>query len=89
MSSQTFIVPNRQVTDKTPTASVVICAYSEQRWDGLVGAMESARAQTFPATEVVLVIDHNGRLLRRARASFPQTSYYGRPHFSLQIAPSA
>jgi glycosyltransferase involved in cell wall biosynthesis len=52
-------------------ASVVICAYSEERWDLLTEAVASVRDQTFPAHEVIVVIDHNDRLKRRARAAFP------------------
>ena len=51
----------------TLTASVVICAYTEERWSELVEAAESARAQTYPPAETVVVIDHNEALLARAR----------------------
>ncbi|MFN8473394.1 MAG: glycosyltransferase family 2 protein [Anaerolineae bacterium] len=48
--------------------SVVICAYSADRWDDLVAAVESLRSQTRQAAEIVVVIDHNPDLLERARA---------------------
>jgi GT2 family glycosyltransferase len=48
--------------------SVVICSYDNHRWDALVAAVESLRAQTHPASEIILVIDHNPELLARARA---------------------
>jgi GT2 family glycosyltransferase len=48
--------------------SVVICAYTEARWPELVSAVRSVQAQTVPAQEIVLVIDHNDRLLARARS---------------------
>ena len=51
--------------------SVVTCAYSEDRWDDLVAAVGSVRKQTEPPLEVILVIDHNDRLLDRARKEFP------------------
>lgn len=51
----------------TLTASVVICAYTEERWSELVEAAESARAQTYPPAETVVVIDYNEALLARAR----------------------
>lgn len=51
-----------------PTASVVICAYTEDRWDDLVAAVESVRSQAVPAHEVVVVVDHNAALLARAAA---------------------
>jgi GT2 family glycosyltransferase len=51
----------------TPTVAVIICAYTEERWTDLVAAVESVRSQTLPAAEVLVVIDHNEPLLRRAR----------------------
>lgn len=47
--------------------SVIICAYTEQRWDDLLVAIASVRQQTVPAQEIILVIDHNPDLLHRAR----------------------
>jgi glycosyltransferase involved in cell wall biosynthesis len=54
-----------------PDVSVVLCAYSERRWDDLLAAVESVRAQTQPAKEVVVVIDNNPQLFTHARASLP------------------
>jgi len=48
--------------------SVVICAYTEERWEDLVAAVESVKNQTMPAREIVVVIDHNPALLGRAQA---------------------
>ena len=48
--------------------SVVICAYTLDRWDDLLGAVASARGQEPAPREVVLVIDHNDALLQRAQA---------------------
>jgi GT2 family glycosyltransferase len=52
--------------------SVVICAYTERRWDDIVGAVASIRAQTRPPVRTVLVVDHNPLLLARARVAFPE-----------------
>ncbi|KAF0960131.1 hypothetical protein MLGJGCBP_06795 [Rhodococcus sp. T7] len=49
-----------------PRVSVVICAYTEDRWDNLVLAVESAQSQSEPADEIVVVIDHNAALLSRS-----------------------
>jgi glucosyl-dolichyl phosphate glucuronosyltransferase len=49
--------------------TVVICAYTEERWGDILAAVDSARAQTLRPREIVLVVDHNPELLRRARAS--------------------
>jgi glycosyltransferase involved in cell wall biosynthesis len=51
--------------------SVVICAYSEDRWNDLVAAIDSVRAQTLPAREIVVVVDHNRGLLERVAAHLP------------------
>jgi glucosyl-dolichyl phosphate glucuronosyltransferase len=51
--------------------SVVVCAYTLDRWEWLTAALRSAVEQTPPPREVVLVIDHNPELLARARASLP------------------
>src|SRR4051812_28350918 len=48
--------------------SVVICAYTFDRWDDLVAAVASVQSQTAPAGEVIVVIDHNDELLARVRA---------------------
>ena len=50
--------------------SVVICAYTEDRWDQLCDAVDSVHAQTTPPSRVVVVIDHNPGLLVRARSQF-------------------
>jgi glucosyl-dolichyl phosphate glucuronosyltransferase len=49
--------------------SVVICAYTEERWSDLCAAVESVRRQALPALEIIVVIDHNSALLERAQAS--------------------
>jgi glucosyl-dolichyl phosphate glucuronosyltransferase len=56
----------------TPAAvSVVICAYTEERWNDLVAAVESVHRQSCPALETILVSDHNPSLLRRMRLELP------------------
>ena len=51
--------------------SVVICAYTEDRWADLVGAVESVRSQDPRPHEIVVVIDHNPTLLARASERYP------------------
>ena len=46
--------------------SVIICAYTEERWEELLAAVESVQEQTLPPYEVVVVIDHNSSLYGRA-----------------------
>lgn len=50
------------------TFSVVICAYTEARWDDLVAAVCSVRDQSHSALETIVVVDHNPSLLQRARS---------------------
>jgi hypothetical protein len=47
--------------------SVIICAYTERRWDDLVAATDSLRRQTTAPGEVLVVIDGNAELLDRAK----------------------
>jgi GT2 family glycosyltransferase len=49
-------------------ATVVICAYTEARWDDLQASVASVRRQNAPPRQVVVVIDHNSALLQRACA---------------------
>ncbi|MDN3359203.1 glycosyltransferase family 2 protein [Actinomadura sp. DC4] len=51
--------------------SVVICAYTENRWDDVLAAVGSVHAQSLPAHEVVVVVDHNPALLGRLRPALP------------------
>jgi glucosyl-dolichyl phosphate glucuronosyltransferase len=53
-----------------PRATVVICVYTEKRWDDIVAAVGSVAAQDVRAAEVLVVVDHNPALLERARAEF-------------------
>jgi GT2 family glycosyltransferase len=53
------------------TISVVICTYTTERWDDVVRAVASVRAQTLLPAEVILVVDHNDELAHRAGDAFP------------------
>ncbi len=46
--------------------SVVICAYTQDRWSGLLDAIASVQHQSQLPSEIVLVIDHNPSLFERA-----------------------
>ncbi|QNE16229.1 glycosyltransferase family 2 protein [Pseudarthrobacter sp. NBSH8] len=48
-----------------PTVSIVICAYTQRRWDLLLDVIESVRAQSVAAQEILVVIDHNEELFER------------------------
>ncbi|MGW2931607.1 glycosyltransferase family 2 protein [Streptomyces sp. NPDC001156] len=48
-----------------PDISVVICVYTEDRWEDILAAVASVRTQSRPALETLLVVDHNETLLER------------------------
>ncbi|SRR6266498_3863329 len=50
--------------------TVLICAYTEKRWEELCAAVQSAQTQSLSPREVILVVDHNPNLWERARAQF-------------------
>jgi GT2 family glycosyltransferase len=50
-----------------PAVSIVVPTHSEKRWHQLVRTVASARAQFYGVAEVVVVVDHNPALYRRAR----------------------
>lgn len=56
-------------SDSLPSAvSVVICAYTLERWQDLECAVRSALEQTLPPLEVTVVVDNNPELLAKAQA---------------------
>jgi glucosyl-dolichyl phosphate glucuronosyltransferase len=59
---------------ETYNISVVICAYTEDRWDQICAAVDSVRAQSWPSFEIILVIDHNPALFQRAVAAMPDVA---------------
>ena len=54
--------------------SVVICAYTEDRWDQIRAALDSVRRQSLPSAETILVVDHNPALYNRAAAAMPDVT---------------
>src|SRR5690349_1535306 len=56
------------MSDAILDISVVICAYTEERWENLVAAVASLESQSIPPREIILVVDHNTSLFERARA---------------------
>lgn len=50
-----------------PTVSIVIAAYTEERWTLIRDAVESSRVQTVPIETIVVCIDNNQSLLTRAQ----------------------
>ncbi|SRR6266540_5163185 len=52
-----------------PSVSVVVCAWTEDRWHQLNRALDSVLRQEPAADEVLLVVDYNSTLGRRVRES--------------------
>lgn len=52
---------------------MVICTYTEKRFDDLRRAIRSVEAQRVPVHEIVVAVDRNPGLLRRIEAEFPGT----------------
>lgn len=59
------------MTRPSVDASVVICAYTMDRWGDLGAALESIRRQSVAPRDIVLVVDHNPDLLALAKREFP------------------
>ncbi len=53
------------------SVTVIVCAYTERRWESLLRAVDSLRTQRRLPEQCVVVIDHNDQLLRRAHFSLP------------------
>lgn len=53
--------------------SAVVCAFTEERWDLLLAALQSLKHQRPEPAEIIVVIDHNDRLLARLRRAADAT----------------
>jgi len=63
-------VDDPQVRRPAPSLSVVICAYTLERWVDLCRAVESVLAEPDTVNQLVIVIDHNEELYDRATGCF-------------------
>ncbi|MCX4583207.1 glycosyltransferase family 2 protein [Streptomyces sp. NBC_01481] len=57
--------------------SVVICVYTEDRWEDILTAVGSVRRQSLPALETLLVVDHNPALLERLAREYKEYREFG------------
>ncbi len=48
--------------------SVVICVFTMRRWDDMIAAIDSVGAQSLPAHELLVVVDHNEELRAKLTA---------------------
>jgi glycosyltransferase involved in cell wall biosynthesis len=53
-----------------PTADVVICTYTDARWDLLERAVASVQAQSVAPGQILVCVDHNDALLERCLATW-------------------
>ena len=59
------------MTAASRSVAIVICAYTEERWDQLLAAYGSLLGQAGEPPEIVVVIDHNPALLQRLSSELP------------------
>jgi glycosyltransferase involved in cell wall biosynthesis len=58
------------VRDQCTSISVIICAYTLDRWSDLVAAIDSVSRQSLAPSQLIVVIDHNSELMTRALEAF-------------------
>ena len=61
-------------------ADVVICAYTDRRWEQLCRAVESVQVQTVAPGQILVFIDHNDELADRCDQRWPMTGQSAVPH---------
>jgi GT2 family glycosyltransferase len=59
------------MSNNSIATSIVICTFTEDRWDDLLAAVESSMRQQPAPGEVVVVVDYNNTLFERLQARFP------------------
>ena len=60
-----------EVLCQNGVCSVIVCAYTAERWDDTMRAVASVQAQKPAAKEIILVIDHNPELLAQLIEALP------------------
>jgi len=61
-------------------ADVVICAYTDLRWEQLCLAVESVQVQTVSPGQILVCIDHNDELADRCDQRWPMSGQSAVPH---------
>jgi glucosyl-dolichyl phosphate glucuronosyltransferase len=56
-------------TERSNSMTIVICAYTDDRWATLCGSIAMVRKQMAFDDELIVVVDHNASLLARCRES--------------------
>jgi glucosyl-dolichyl phosphate glucuronosyltransferase len=78
-------MPGRPSHPQPLRFSVVICAWTEDRWDQLAAAIASVGRQSRPAWQTIVAVDHCPPLARRLADAFPEATVVassGRPGLS-------
>jgi O-antigen biosynthesis protein len=60
----------KQATSVNPTVSVVVCCFTEERWDDLSECLESLFVQTHAPDEIVVIVDHHPAMLERVQQTW-------------------
>lgn len=63
-----------------PTCAVVICAYTDERWDVTLEAVASVQSQQPPPKELIVVVDHNPALQDRLADALPGVQVVANRH---------
>src|SRR5690606_39280309 len=61
----------RQGSRMSRRTSVIICVYTEDRWEDIGAAVESVRRQRRQPHELIIVVDHNPDLCLRLKREHP------------------
>src|SRR5579859_5947280 len=60
----------QNMTSAVCSITVIICAYTMERWEDILAAVASLYKQTRPADEIIIVIDHNPQLFELSQQAF-------------------
>jgi len=71
MTTVTWSTERDEVLCQNSVCSVIICAYTVERWDDTMQAVASVQAQQPTPNEIILVVDHNPELLTRLAEGLP------------------
>ena len=65
------IKPTEPLLKEALSATVVVCTYTEERWEYIVEALGSLENQDVRPLEIVMVVDYNPELLKRLEVTYP------------------
>lgn len=69
---QPTVEPTPSADSTSMLAAVIICCYTDRRWDVLTQSIESVTSQLEPADALVVVVDYNPSLEARLRSRYPK-----------------